>query len=196
MGTLPTTTSILLETLQDPGAHEAWRLFDGRYRPVLFAFAKRLGLSEADAREAAQDALADFAQEIRAGRYDAERGRLRAWLFTIARTRAARRKLRVAQEAGARGESALAQLPDDHTLSALWEEQWRRALLVRAWAELREKAQLDPSTLDIFEALTVEGRSADEVARERGMTANAVYQAKFRAMEKLRAILARLEDDG
>src|SRR5882672_6361039 len=83
------TTTLLLAGLTDPANREIWREFDDRYRPVLQAFARRLGLADEDADEIAQDVLARFVERYRAGEYDRERGRLRSWIFGIARTRVA-----------------------------------------------------------------------------------------------------------
>ena len=46
-----------LDALLQEGQESTWAEFDARYRPVLFAFARRLALREEDAREAAQDVL-------------------------------------------------------------------------------------------------------------------------------------------
>ena len=47
MLTRPTTA--LLEALLDPADDEIWQDFDRRYRPILIAFARRLGLPDEDA---------------------------------------------------------------------------------------------------------------------------------------------------
>jgi len=71
-----TTTTALLDGLHDPANEEVWREFDTRYRPIILGFAVKLGLSDEDAADVAQDTLARFVQEYRAGRYDRTRGRL------------------------------------------------------------------------------------------------------------------------
>ena len=47
------TNTMLLEQLTHPGHQDAWEEFDSRYRPILLAFGKRLGLQNDDAEEAA-----------------------------------------------------------------------------------------------------------------------------------------------
>ena len=37
------TTSSILDALLDPSDYETWRQFDERYRPIIVAFAVRLG---------------------------------------------------------------------------------------------------------------------------------------------------------
>ncbi len=195
---LPTTTSALLSSLLDEDPQRAdgtWAEFDARCRPVLRGFARRLALGEEDARDLAQDVLVTFVEEYRAGRYDHARGRLRSWLFAIARARVARYKRGQHRAAIARGESMLATLPDEDRLGELWDQEWRRAILREGLRHLRSSSRLEEGTLAVFEALVLEGRAPEEVAAERGLSTASVYTAKFRAMERLREILARLDED-
>jgi len=75
----------------DPEKDAIWREFPGRYQPVLVAFARRFGLTHDQAEDAPQGALLRFVEEYRAGRYERSRGRLRSWIFTIARARILKR---------------------------------------------------------------------------------------------------------
>ena len=77
------TTTVLLEGLHDASNDAVWGEFDRRYRPVVFGFARRLGLDDADAADVAQETLTRFLEEYRRGVYDRERGRLRSWLVTL-----------------------------------------------------------------------------------------------------------------
>ena len=154
------------------------------------------GLGQDDAAEVAQDALAAFCEEYRAGRYDRDRGRLRSWLFTLARTRAAhihrqRDRARGQQEEVPDPE----QLADDHRLDEVWEEEWRSAVVRQGLRVLRETTRTEPRSVRAFELLCLEERPAEGVARELGMSTNAVYVAKHRVLERLRDILRRLEHE-
>ena len=82
-----TTTTQLLEALFGPGEEAVWREFDARYRPIIFAFARELGVAAEDAADVAQQTLTEFLRDYRAGKYDRRRGRLRAWIIGIARHR-------------------------------------------------------------------------------------------------------------
>jgi hypothetical protein len=87
-GTLSTasvTSDTLLLGLADPGNRTVWQQFVERYRPPILRFARRRGLTGDDAEDAAQQSLVAFAQAYQEGRYDREKGRLRSWLFGIAR---------------------------------------------------------------------------------------------------------------
>jgi RNA polymerase sigma-70 factor (ECF subfamily) len=191
---LPKTNTVLLAGLLEAGNDEVWRDFDGRYRPVLRAFAGRLGLAPNDAEEIAQETLAQFVELYRAGKYDRERGRLRSWIFGIAQRRVADVRRARERRREKRGESALEPLTSEPELEHLFEEEWQRALLAAAFAELRA-GRTDPQSIRALELLASGNRSADEVATELSMTANAVYAAKHRAVVKLREILTRLDRD-
>jgi RNA polymerase sigma-70 factor, ECF subfamily len=189
------TNTVLLAGLCDPQNQEVWREFDERYRPVVVAFARRLQLSHADAEEVAQETLVRFVEEYRAGRYERGRGRLRSWVFGMARARAADFKRRALRRREERGESALEEVASDVELEGLFEEEWHRALLRDALAELRNGTRTDPQSIRALEMLALEQKPAAEIAAALGMTPNAVYAAKHRALVHLREILARFERD-
>jgi len=194
-----TTTTALLDGLHDPANEEVWREFDTRYRPIILGFAVKLGLSDEDAADVAQDTLARFVQEYRAGRYDRTRGRLRSWIIAIVKFRVSDLRRKRALRREARGESAMLDLSEDSELDSLWDEQRRHVLLQQAIAELRENTRLNERTIRAFELYAIAGRPVDEVAAELGSTPNDVYIAKSNVAQRLRDILQRLDelfDDG
>jgi len=81
------TSTTLLEGLRDAGNDGAWQRFFDRYQPMLVSFGKKLGLSEQDAQDAAQESMKAFAEAYRKERYDPTKGRLRSWLFGIAQNK-------------------------------------------------------------------------------------------------------------
>ncbi len=67
--------------------------------------------------------------------------------------------------------------------------EYREHLTGRALEIMR--AEFQPATWHAFWALVIEGRSGREVARQFGLTVNAVYIARSRVLRRL-----RLELDG
>lgn len=191
---MTTTNTVLLEGLQDPKNEAVWREFDARYRPVVLAFARRLGLDDADAADAAQEAMLEFVQGYRAGKYERERGRLRSWIFGIAKHRAADIRRSAARRREARGESAIVSTPSDDQQSTIWEEEWRSAIIRQAMTELRATTKINPKTIRAFELVALGGRRAAEVAEELDMTVNDVYVARSRVLDKLQGIISNLEE--
>jgi RNA polymerase sigma-70 factor (ECF subfamily) len=191
---ITTTNTILLDGLRDPQNNSVWREFDQRYRPVIEAFARKLGLSDADAADAAQETLADFVRDYRAEKFDRNRGRLRSWIFGIARHRVIDQLRARARRREWRGESAIGDEAGPDELTPLWEAEWRRAMLRQAMRELYASPKLEPRTIQAFERVAFEQRPAAEVAAEVGMTVDQVYVAKSRVVQRLRQILGELEE--
>ena len=157
------------------------------FRPRLVVVDSRDGL-------AAQQTLVGFLEGYRAGRYDPSKGRLRQWLFGIASNviRQARRKPRAVQVADSAGTDFFEKLADDVTLEALWDEEWRTALLAHCLRLVRD--EVEEQTYSAFDRFACQGRPAAEVAGELRMSENAVYGCKRRVLERLRELASALED--
>lgn len=193
---LPTNT-VLLEGLRDSGNQLVWDRFVGRYRPLIVRYLERFGLSEAAAQDVAQNALATFCEAYANGRYNRTAGRLRAWLFGIVKNHLWTWRRNEGRRGAGRLDGAAAERAiDDETgndeLSEIWESEWQNAVLRAAFAEIR--CEVDPKTMQAFERFALEGRSAAIVARELGMTTNAVFGAKRRVLDRLRELRPFIED--
>lgn len=187
------TSTSLLEGLRDTGDVGRWTEYVGRYRPSIVAWAQRAGVPPADAEDVAQASLLAFCNAFLGGRYDREKGRLRAWLFGIVHkeVQAWRRRRRV-------GELPAAAAPPDaadeapHELERMWEEEWHAAVLRQCMDVVRREVQA--STARAFELYVLQERPPEEVAGELGMTVNAVYGAKRRVLERVRELMPLMEE--
>lgn len=205
------TNTRLLEDLRDAANDAAWSAFDARYRPVLVAFARRLGFGPEDARDIAQQTLGEFAAAYRLGKYRREEGRLSSWLIGIARhvcsgvRRARVGRRRAGGEADAQGQGAsaprrdwqapdgvLGAIPDEAHLTRLWEQERRLVILGRAIGVLRDEGKIDESTLLAFELFALRGVGAEQAAAQCGVSVDAVYVAKYRLTRRLREIVREL----
>jgi RNA polymerase sigma-70 factor (ECF subfamily) len=180
------TSPSLLERLRRAEEPEAWRQFVDLYTPILFAFAGRLGLQEADAEDLVQETLVQLLQKLPQFRYD-RRKSFRAWVWTVMRHKVLESRRRRQPQAAELPDVAI---PDE--LDRLWQEEYRQQLVGRALEIMRSEFQ--PSTWKACWEHAVAGRSAAEVARELGMTVGAVYAAKFRVLARLRQELQDLLD--
>ena len=188
-----TTSTALLDGLNDPENREVWEQFDKRYRPIITGFAVRLGVDPEDAADVAQDTLTSFLTDYRAGKYDRTRGRLHSWIIGIARHRAYdlfRNRKRHAHE---RGVSAIDDTPEDSALEQMFEEECREAILRDALEALRTKTKLGEDTVNAFTRHVIDRFPPETVANELGITVDAVYMAKHRCLTKLRTLVAELE---
>src|ERR1043165_5235912 len=139
------TSSVLLEGLKDSRNDAAWQQYIGRYRPLITQYAVRLGLAPADAEDAAQQALIEFCTAYQAGKYDPQRGRLRDWLFGIVRNQVLnlrrRRAARGEVQMAASGTNFFEQVQDDDHWAALWDEEWRSAVMQQCLTQVRAEVQ-------------------------------------------------------
>ncbi|HRX86153.1 MAG TPA: sigma-70 family RNA polymerase sigma factor [Phycisphaerae bacterium] len=191
------TSTSLLAGLQDHANRTVWQQFAARYQPMLVRYGRRLGLSDADAEDAAQQTLIAFSQSYREGKYDPLKGRLRVWLFGIARNqvrnlqrKVGRQEQQVVEESQQTG--FFARLPDDDRFEQIWEEEWRDAVLRQCLTEVAR--EFDDRTVQAFELFAWRGQSAQEVADQLGMSPNAVFIAKHRVMKRIRALLPAMEE--
>lgn len=187
------TTTVLLEGLHDAGNESVWQEFDTRYRPIVEAFARRLGLRDADAADVAQETMVQFLGEYQDGKYDRERGRLRSWLMGIARFKIAGVYRKRASKREARGDSAMMNLEDDARLTLIWDDERRAVVLRAAMEELRTTTKASDRTVRAFEMLIMHQVPVATVAEEMNMSAQEVYLAKSRMAKRLREIVERLE---
>lgn len=192
---LDRTTTALLNGLFDPRNAAAWEAFDRRYRPILIGFVRNCGVKQTDAAEIAQETIVRFVEEYREGKYDRSRGRLGAWLVTIARYRVLDMRRKAGTAKVERGESAMIDLDDDKSVGAAYEAERRHALLREALEELRTKSRTDPKTVKAFEMLVYHSLTPQVVAEQLGMSTHDVYLAKSRVAAKLREIVVRLEQE-
>ena len=187
------TTTMLLEGLGQPDDDAAWTTVDRRYRPIVTGMARRLGLTDADAADVAQETMVRVLGEYRDGRYDRERGRLRTWILAIARTKIAdiHRKRGVRKEA--RGESAILTTPTEAEMEDLWATERRMVILRAALADLQATSNLSARSIQAFEMLVFHERTVEETSEALDMSANDVYLARSRITKKLREVVEQLE---
>lgn len=190
------TTSTILTDLADFTNRQAWERFVHRFRDPIGRFGRQMGLSEADAEEAAQDTLLAFAESFRNGQYDRAKGRLSRWLFGIAyrqllaRRRSAFRRRSVALQTEESG--FLDQIPGEADAQQWWEQEWEQAMLELCLHRVRQ--EVEPPTMRAFELVMRGGRTPAEAAKELGIPTKAVYNAKFRVLKRLRALRREIEE--
>lgn len=196
---LTQTTTAMLDALLDPANEAVWEQFDRRYRPILVALGRQVGLSHEDAADAAQEALARFVKSYRAGHYERGRGRLSAWLIGIARHCIADQQRERVRRRAIQGTSAVMEIPDEQRLTEIWSAERERAILAQALQEVMGGSRLEERTVRAFELLVLRQLAPAEVASLLSMTMNDVYLAKHRCLKKMRTAVTELtrmyEDD-
>ncbi|MCC6428639.1 MAG: sigma-70 family RNA polymerase sigma factor [Phycisphaerales bacterium] len=192
---LPKTTTVLLEHLHNEANIDTWHEFIRRYQPVLVGFGCKLGLSEADASDAAQWTLAEFLIAYRAGKYVRGRGRLSSWVIGIARHRIESLRRDGARHAGWHGDSHMLDLRDSASMTQIWEREQRQVILNEALRRLRESSRFAEHTVRAFELVALRGMTPEAAALECSMTVDDVYLARHRVTGKLREWVARVSTE-
>src|SRR5262245_59984064 len=178
-----TTSVTLLERLQHGREQAAWARFVDLYTPLFYSWARRLGLGPEDAADAAQEFFLLLLKKLPAFTYDPG-GSFRAWLRTVFRNWSRDWLDRQRRHARPANGIDLDQVADPGVADLLEEGEYRAYLVNRALELIR--AEFQPVTWRAFHEHMVLGRPPAQVARDLGVTANAVYLAKCRVLRRLR----------
>jgi RNA polymerase sigma-70 factor (ECF subfamily) len=184
----PLTRASLLVQLRTGSNHIAWQEFVKLYGPVIYGFARKRGLQDADAADLMQDVMRSVSAAIGRLDYDRQQGTFRGWLFTITRNKIfnflSARRIRPQGS----GDSATNQLlnshPDEEDGSAAWEMEYQRRLASLAMEQI--KSEFQDNTWRAFWLTSVEGASAAEVSKQLGLSPGAIYVAKSRVLARLK----------
>ena len=198
MADSPTTRPSLLVRLRDAGDELAWSQFVDLYAPLVYGFARKHGLQDADAADVTQDVLRSISVAAKKLDYDPQRGSFRGWLFTVVRNR-----LRDFWDAqgrqflGSGGTDAVNRLQDvpapEEDPEIMWEQEYERQLF--SWAAAQVRPAFQETTWQAFWQTAVEGKSGKLVAKELGMTVAAVYLAKGRVIARLKEQVRQIHDE-
>ena len=188
------TTTQVLEDLRQRGDSAAWERLDGHFHAMVVRFARHAGLSAADAEDAAQETMLAFVKAFREGKYAREKGRLRDWLFGVAKrvTFSMRNRLPKERLIGEKtGTSFWDRLEDDGSIERSWDDEWRKVVLNICLEQARR--EMDRGVFRAFELYALEEKPVVEVADELRMSRNAVYIAKSRVLARLRELEKEFE---
>jgi RNA polymerase sigma-70 factor (ECF subfamily) len=176
--------------LRHPGADDDWQRFTAIYTPLLYYWARRVGLHDADAADLVQDVFATLVRVLPHFHYQQQKS-FRGWLrtLTINKWRERQRRPRLVQNVDAADLAELTTAPEAETF---WETEYRQQLAERAMDVMR--TDFEPTTWQAFYESSVNGRPIAEVAQQLGLQQGAVRAAKFRVLRRLRQELAGLLD--
>lgn len=195
MSDVPATQPSLLVRVRDAADDRAWSQFVDIYAPLIYEFARKRGLQDADAADLTQEVLSALARGIQRFEYDPKRGTFRAWLFTVVVNKFRTMRTRQQKQQHGSGDSAALQLiqevpaPSD---SQEWDEEFEQRLF--AWAAQQVRATVEPSTWDAFWQTAVLGDRPIDAAEKLGLTVAAVYMAKSRVIARLRETIQQAQE--
>src|SRR5688572_21724915 len=184
----PLTRASLLVQLRDGTNHVAWQEFVKLYGPVVYGFARKRGLQDADAADLMQDVMRSVSAAIARLDYDRNQGTFRGWLFTISRNKIfnflSARRIRPQASGDTDAVRMLNAQPDDHESADTWELEYQRRLASLAMERIQREFQ--EKSWRAFWLTAVEGQPAGEVSKQLGLSAGAIYVAKSRVLARLK----------
>jgi RNA polymerase sigma-70 factor (ECF subfamily) len=199
------TSPSLLRHLGDPNHREAaWRTFLQRYQPLISGWCRRTGLTHDDAEEVTAAVLSRLVTTLRDFVYDPAH-RFRGWLKTLVENEVRCLYRQRARRPGDRGSGhplvhlrlAQLQVPDviDELVEQL-DDTLTRDLRDAEEVTRRVQSRVEPATWQAFWLTAVGKESGRDVADRLGLTVAAVYMAKRRVGQMLRAEAERLHAAG
>lgn len=189
-----TTRISFLQRLRNRADQGSWGEFHERYGELLYRYARRRGASHNEAEDVVQDVEMYVFKAMDRFRYDAHKGRFRAYLRTSVVHALGRRSAKRARQEVALEPQVLESLTQESAeTDEKWEREWR---MHRLRSALRSVAgEIEPATMQAFRLYALENRSAAETARQLGISTDTVYQAKSRVLKRLKERVAAMPPD-
>jgi RNA polymerase sigma-70 factor (ECF subfamily) len=188
------TRASLLVRLRDPLDQAAWGEFVELYTPLVYGYARKQGLQDADAADLTQEVFSAMPAALGRLEYDPNRGAFRSWLFVFVRRRLW--KWRAAQRIRGSGDTAtldlLEQCPAPEEMDAQWEEEWQKRLFT--WACQQIQKEVREATWQAFWRTAVDGQPCKQVAADLGLSVTAVYIARCRILERLKELIQSIQE--
>jgi RNA polymerase sigma-70 factor (ECF subfamily) len=171
------------------GEENAWKDLTRLYRPLILGWLNRQGVPASDQEDLTQEVLLTVVKHLPGFRHSGQRGAFRTWLRTIVCSRTADywRALDAGTPAsGGSGAAAALRLIEDpgSDLNRRWDEE-HDGYVLDCLLDLVEE-EFEPTTLQAFRRLALDGVPGAAVASELGMSVAAVYGAKSRVLQRIR----------
>lgn len=196
MKDLPETSTTLLRDIASDTANSRWGEFVSRYRPMMVAFLRdKFPLLDAD--DVIQETLVALVGVLPHYRYSPdETGHFRNYLTGILRNKALKRCDRLSRDTALKENYVREGISPVPNQAESDEAEWRKAVMELAMRQLLADDSIHEQSKQIFQRLTVDGMSPDDVAVAYGTTRNNVDKIKSRMIGRLREIVGSLEAVG
>jgi|SRR5581483_560333 len=195
MALAPGTHGSLLLRVRDSADGPAWAQFVQIYAPLIYGFARKKGLQDADAADLTQDVLTACARALRGLEYDPARGSFRGWLFTAVRRQLARFWQRRSRQAQGTGDTEMLHVLGEQVApeeEATWDLDFERRLF--HWAAAQVRHCVSETSWQAFQQTALDARDPKDVARTLGLTVAAVYMAKSRVLARIKELIEEAQN--
>jgi RNA polymerase sigma-70 factor (ECF subfamily) len=190
------TRRSLVERLANWQDQQHWQEFFDTYWKLIYAVARKSGLTDAEAQDVVQETVITVAKNIT--KYEREAGSFCGWLLHITRWRIGdqfRKRAPITLQhrprESSRATATVERVPDDANVQATWDAEWQRHIFQAALDRLKRK--VDAKHYQIFDCLAVKLWSASKVASSLQVSIAQVYLVKHRLSAQLKREVAALE---
>ncbi len=194
---IPTRYS-LLSRLQDREDQDSWKDFFDTYWRLIYSFAIKSGLTDAEAQDVVQETVISVARDIHKFKRDRTLGTFKGWLRNLTRWRIADQLRKRDRSVPAGNNLSISSSGSDDIagpvnaeLEAIWEEDWQANLLEAAME--RVKPRVKEEHYQMFDLNVVRQWPASKVAQTLGVNIGRVYLAKYRVMALIKKEVRVLE---
>ncbi len=183
------SSSLPRERLLDPHDREAWQEFEVRYKPVITAYARKAGCRQADIEDIAQNVIMTFLTALQNGKYDKDRGKLRAWLGKVAVTKTIdflrcenKKWARERPQPDGSGSRWINQqaATDGSQAVSLWRRLWHESVLKHI--RVRIKQDLSQEDFAIYYLLVHDALTPSQAAAHLGIKRTRVYAVRRKCL--------------
>jgi RNA polymerase sigma-70 factor (ECF subfamily) len=193
-----TTRYSLLSRLQNWDDQDSWRDFFDTYWHLIYSFALKSGLTEAEAQDVVQETIISVAKDIQKFRRDQTLGTFKGWLKNLTRWRIAdqlhKRTPLNNEDTDQRFRGAeMMEVPGvaDAGLESIWEQEWESNLLETAMR--RVKRRVKEEHYQMFDLYVLKHWPVRKVAQTLDVSVGQVYLAKHRISLLIRREIRALE---
>jgi RNA polymerase sigma-70 factor (ECF subfamily) len=194
---IPTRYS-LLSRMRDREDQDSWKDFFDTYWRLIYSFAIKSGLTDAEAQDVVQETVISVSKDIQKFKRDRALGSFKGWLRNLTRWRIAdqlRKRTRSVPFGDDRSDSSSVPVeiggPVNAELEAIWEKDWQANLLEAAMERVRPRVKEEH--YQIFDLNVVRQWPARKVAKALGVNIGLVYLAKYRIMALIKKEVRVLE---
>ncbi|MCM8532175.1 MAG: RNA polymerase sigma factor [Lentisphaeraceae bacterium] len=174
------TRETLILRVKDQYDEKAWQEFVEIYRRYTYVVIRRLGVDVDPAEELTQNILLKLWEKLPDYKYDPQIARFRTWLSRVIHNTVLNFRR---QE---RRQPVLVELGDIHPINSdtekMMEKEWETYLSNLAMERIENN--FSGKAISVFN-LSIEGKSASEIAQELEIEENSVYRLKNRVKNQL-----------
>jgi len=188
------TRHSLLSRLWECDDQAGWRVFFDRYWRLIYGFARKSGMNDADAQDIVQEVMLSVSKSLPDYRRQ-KGGSFKGWLLTIVRRRMAdhwRARLPKDQLSVPLPEQPSALGADEAVLERIWQEEWESRLFETAAQRVQQR--VGARNYLIFDMTVRQQTPLRDVCRSLGVNAAQVYLAKHRVGRMMKQEVAALRE--